>query len=77
MAELMTPGYLTIDQAAAYLNTSIGTLREWVRTKGVPHHRPGKELLFRVRDLDAWMNRYRQGDRGLALTGLADQRRGA
>jgi len=30
-----------------------------------------------VRDLDAWMNRYRQGDRGLALTGLADQRRGA
>lgn len=70
-------GYLSIGQAAGYLNISVSRLREWVRLKGVPHHRPGKELLFRVRELDQWMDRYRQGLNGLALTTFVNQRRRA
>lgn len=64
-----SPGYLTLDQAATYLNVAAKTLREWCRTKGLPHHKPGRELLFRVRELDQWMSRYRRGDKGLALHG--------
>lgn len=63
-------GYLTLDQAATYLHVPAETLRKWCRTKGVPHHKPGRQLLFRVKDLDAWMNRYRKGDHGFALYGL-------
>lgn len=61
------PGYLTLEEAAAYLHVSQDTVREWVRCKGLPHHKPGKLLLFRRRDLDAWMNRYRRGLSGFAL----------
>lgn len=70
-------GYLSLEQAAAYLNTSVGTLREWVRTKGVPYHKPGKELQFRVRELDQWMDRYQQGLTGLALTKFTQSKRRA
>lgn len=70
-------GYLSLEQAATYLHASPGTVRGWVRLKGLPYHRPGKELLFRVRDLDAWMNRYRQGLTGLALTSFNESRRRA
>jgi excisionase family DNA binding protein len=69
------PGYLTTDEAAAYLNTSVSTVQDWIRTKGLPYHKPGKDLRFRPRDLDAWMNRYRRGDKGLALMGFNDQLR--
>lgn len=71
------PGYLSIEQAAAYLNTSVGTLRAWVRLKGVPYHKPGKELQFRVRELDRWMDRYQKGLTGLALTSFNASRRRA
>ncbi len=64
-----SPGYLTLDQAATYLHVPAETLRKWCRTKGVPYHKPGKALLFRVKDLDQWMGRYRRGDKGLALHG--------
>ena len=70
-----TSGYLTLAEAAAYLKTADSTVRGWVRTKGLPYHKPGKELLFRTRDLDAWMNQYRHGLKGLALNGFNEQRR--
>ena len=71
------PGYLSLEQAATYLNRSVGTLREWVRLKGLPHHKPGKELQFRVRELDQWMDRYREGLKGLELTTFNDAKRRA
>lgn len=70
-------GYLSLQQAATYLHTSVSTLRGWVRLKGVPYHKPGKELLFRVRELDQWMDRSRQGLTGLALTTFTQARRRA
>lgn len=73
----MTAGYLTLPEASAYLHVPTSTLRGWARTKGLPYHKPGKELLFRAKDLDAWMNRYRKGLHGLALTPLAEQGRRA
>ena len=71
------PGYLTLAEACVYLRTPESTVRKWARLKGLPYHKPGKELLFRVKELDAWMNRYRHGLSGLALMGFNEQRRSA
>ncbi len=65
-------GYLTFAEAVLYLKVPVRTLRQWIRLKGLPYHKPGKELRFRRRDLDAWMNRYRQGLSGLALSKFND-----
>lgn len=55
-------GYLNLTQAALYLGTPPGTLREWLRTKRLPHYKPGKELLFKRGELDSWMDRHRTVD---------------
>ena len=52
-------GYLTLPEAARYLGTSPGTLREWIRMKRLPVYKPGKDLLFKRPELDAWMERHR------------------
>ena len=66
-------GYLTFAEAVTYLKVPVRTLRQWIRCKGLPYHKPGKELRFRPRDLDAWMNRYRKGLAGLALKTFNNQ----
>lgn len=63
-------GYLSLAEAAAYLHAPASTVRGWIRTQGLPHYKPGKLLLFRQAELDAWMRRYRHGLTGLALTGF-------
>lgn len=63
-------GYLTLAEASSYLHAPASTVRGWIRTKGLPHYKPGKELLFRRAELDAWMTRHRRGLHGLALTGF-------
>ena len=52
-------GFLNLTQAALYLGMSPGTLREWIRTKRLPHYKPGKELFFKRAELDQWMDRHR------------------
>lgn len=70
--QTIEPGYLDLVQAADYLHTPAATVRRWARLKGLPYHKLGKELLFKVKDLDAWMNRHRKGLKGLALHGFAE-----
>lgn len=70
---LVEQGYWSLDEAARYLHASASTMRGWIRTKGLPHYKPGKELLFRQRELDAWMGRSRKGLSGLALTGFTQR----
>lgn len=65
-------GYLTLAQTAQYLHTPERTVREWLRIKGLPYHKPGKTLLFRTKDIESWMNRYRKGLKGLALHGFVE-----
>ena len=52
-------GFLTLPQAALYLGTSPGTLREWIRAHRLPHYKPGKALLFKRIELEQWMDRHR------------------
>jgi len=53
-------GYLDLRAAALYLGVKPRSLRAWVRTRRLPYHKPGKEILFRRADLDAWMDRFRR-----------------
>jgi excisionase family DNA binding protein len=73
--QTVEPSYLDLTQACAYLHAPPSTVRKWIRLKGLPYYKPGKELLFRVKELDAWMTRHRQGLSGLALTGFVDSMR--
>lgn len=49
-------GYLGTKKAARYLDVPESTLREWVRMREIPVARQGKRLLFRVRDIDQWVD---------------------
>lgn len=53
-------GYLGTKRAARYLDVPESTLREWVRMREIPVARHGKRLMFRVRDLDGWVDRHKR-----------------
>lgn len=51
----MQLNYLTVDQAAEYLNVSVRFIRRLVAERRVPFHKAGSHLRFRPVDLDAFM----------------------
>lgn len=60
-------GYLTLRQAADYLNCSPKTVRRRIKSHGLPHYFvPGSrgirgQLLFRRGELDRWVRRFKNG----------------
>lgn len=56
-------GCLGTAKAARYLDVPESTLREWVRMREIPVARHGKRLIFRVRDLDRWVEQRTRGER--------------
>ena len=55
---------LTAAEAGKVLGgVSAETVMEYVRGKGLPCLRPGKRPLFRLADLQAWAERYPNGER--------------
>lgn len=58
MGELKIAGYLTLEQASQYLNIPERTLRRKSDQKLVRCFKPGRSLLFKREDLDAFMNRF-------------------
>lgn len=52
-------GYLNLEHAALYTDTPVPTLREKVRLRELRAFKPAKRILFRVADLDAWMERHK------------------
>ena len=53
------PGYLRRKQAAAYLGIAPRTLTDWMNAHVVPYIKVGHLTLFRPRDLDAALDRFR------------------
>lgn len=49
------PTYLTVEQLADYLNTTVSAIYGKVYRKEVPHIKRGKRLLFCINDIDAWL----------------------
>lgn len=49
-------GYISIDEAAEYLDIKTVTLRNWIKKKpGIPAHRVGKLWKFKRSELDEWI----------------------
>ena len=55
-------GLLTSGEVAKYLRCSVSTVRRLVMRGQIPHFRVGKLVRFRRGDVDAWLNRYREGE---------------
>lgn len=49
-------GLLTLPQAAAYLNISPGTLRNWVSERRIAYVKVGSKTHFRLGALDAYID---------------------
>ncbi len=48
--------YISIDEAAEYLDIKTVTLRNWIKKKpGIPAHRVGKFWKFKRSELDEWI----------------------
>jgi excisionase family DNA binding protein len=56
----MDAAYMTMDQASQYSGISINTLRKKVAAKAFPSYKPGKRILLRVVDLDAYIRGFKK-----------------
>lgn len=52
-----TPQYLTIEQAAEYLNVTVRAVRNWIAFKKIEHVKMGKYVRFRKEYLDQWVEK--------------------
>lgn len=48
--------YLTVEQAADYLNTSVRFIRRLIAERRIPFHKIGRHVRLSVEDLDAFIN---------------------
>jgi excisionase family DNA binding protein len=56
-AQLEMPGLLTIQEAAAYLNVPVATLRWWrAQGRGPRSMKLGRHVRYDKADLDQWIN---------------------
>lgn len=50
------PRYISIHEAALYLNLSVQTIYRFTSKGKIPFLKKGKKLLFLESDLDTWLN---------------------
>ena len=58
--------WLTIDQAARYLQVSEGTVRNWIYKRYIPHVKRGRVVRLHTGELDDWLRRRAAGRAGAA-----------
>jgi excisionase family DNA binding protein len=51
--------FLTIEEAAGYMRTTVSALRNLVWRKRLPAYKPNRRLLFKKTDLDYWIEKGR------------------
>ena len=56
MSERMDDNYISLDEAAEYLNIKPVALRKWIKQKtDLPAHQIGRLWKFKRSELDAWV----------------------
>lgn len=55
MKTALPENYISIEDAAKYLNIKPVTLRKWVKERKVPAHQIGKQWKFKISELDLWV----------------------
>ncbi|MCD7812159.1 MAG: helix-turn-helix domain-containing protein [Ruminococcus sp.] len=57
MGERANDNYISLEDAAEYLNIKSVTLRKWIKQKpDIPAHQIGRLWKFKCSELDAWVN---------------------
>ena len=47
--------YISLEDAAEYLNIKPVTLRKWIKDKNIPAHKIGKQWKFKRSELEEWV----------------------
>ncbi len=47
--------WVTSEEICAYLRISVNTLTRWIAARGMPAHRVGRSLRFKVAEVDVWI----------------------
>ena len=47
--------WVTSDEICEHLRISPNTLTRWISGRGLPHHRVGRSLRFRIAEVDVWI----------------------
>lgn len=55
MTSIPNENYISIDDAAEFLNIKPVTLRKWIKDKNVPSHKIGKQWKFKRSELEEWV----------------------
>lgn len=55
MSDLINENYISIEDAALFLNIKSVTLRKWIKDKNVPAHKIGKQWKFKRSELEEWV----------------------
>lgn len=56
MNELNQDNYISLEEAAEYLDIKPVTLRNWIRKTDIPTRKIGKQWKFKRTELDEWVN---------------------
>lgn len=48
--------YLTVDEAAEYMNTSVRFVRRLIAERRIPFHKIGRHVRLKVQDVDAFID---------------------
>ncbi len=51
----MSEPWIKVEDVACHLGVAKDTVYRWVQSRGLPAHRIGKLLKFKVSDVDAWV----------------------
>lgn len=51
----LNENYISIEDAALFLNIKPVTLRKWIKEKSVPAHKIGKQWKFKRSELEEWV----------------------
>lgn len=64
MSNYPSDNYIGIDEAAEYLGVKTSTIRAWIKSKKMPHHRIGGKLLkFKRKEIDEWIRNEESKDK--------------
>lgn len=55
MSNIINENYISIEDAALFLNIKPVTLRKWIRDKSVPAYKIGKQWKFKQSELEEWV----------------------
>jgi len=55
MSNIINENYISIEDAALFLNIKPVTLRKWIKEKNVPAYKIGKQWKFKQSELEEWV----------------------